>query len=152
MLCVILSPTVVLPIFWLLVPFWGVVKKETLFSANSSIVVPHSPETSMVMRQPWGLAPSLARLLCSLLIYLQWSIPARHLWCFSGSAQQRKCNPQPWVEKGSALPEPEGSWLIWAEVPAPSLIGLSLCKYTLQIPTVWSKRHRPEWSEWSYSE
>ena len=73
-------------------PLWGVVKKETLFSTYSSLIMQHSCETSMVVGQSWAQPPQASSVpLCS---GLCWSVPP--LLCSgevpSISAQPGKCN------------------------------------------------------------
>ena len=105
-------------------PVWGVVRKETLFSASNATVTQCSYEAAL------GSGPPSARELCtgllhftllhSWLVYLSAVLcTARCLQCFRSSQGNTVYTHQHSVERGSALPNPEGSWLIQTEVPAP---------------------------------
>ena len=124
---------------------WGVVKKETLFSAKQLNVIQHSCENSKAVREPWGQAPLqldsfallLSGLLCSALGWsaLCWaslfcsapfcasllrpelvcSALRRYFGCFSSARET-----QPLLERESVLSKSEVSCFIYTEAPTPS--------------------------------
>ena len=115
-------------------PIWGAVKKETLFNANNSTVKqyncgnrralrPLSSWTALLCSLPVCFALPWSALVCS---GLCWFIP---LWwdIFGVSAQLEE----------SELSEPEGRWHVDRSQIPRFLIGLSSCKWGLQILAVW---------------
>ena len=119
-------------------PIWGVVKKENLFTANSSTARQHSCEKSMAVQQLRSQA-----VLCHAPPRLGSSALVRPLLCFSAHRIHTlftgKC----------AL------WATWEPANMNrslhpwSLIGLSSCKWGLQILTVGLvQRHCLDWSLW----
>ena len=96
-------------------PIWGTVKEESLFRANSSMVLPSNEKTAQVWKallrgDPQDevvLDPSLASQFCSALVSLVWdamtaplySAELRHLWCLSSNLENAvfdgrgKCAP-----------------------------------------------------------
>lgn len=121
------------------IPIWGVVKKETV----------QCKQLHCYITQLWnctaGRRPSQARQLCSTLpfsgpihSYLLCSAPAKCLQCFSSSQGKSSLH-----QRGADLERSACPWY---------LIGPSLGRGGLQILTVWSESHCPDWAEWSHSE
>lgn len=147
---------------WLLVPtqcqyefsLSGTVKKETSFSANSSVVIQHSCGAAqshyrsfMKHRQQHSCEMALRRSGPA----LRQSAPPPG-WCVDPcSALLWK---QPLVERESVLSSSQRGADIYGEVPAsiPWLVSSHADEDSKSSQFYWSKKHSSNWSEWSSSD
>ena len=121
---------------------------ENLCSANSSIAIQYSCWAA-VGQDPFQLDSSalpFSVLLCSCAGQLlsRWDI-------FGVLVSAGETQPSVLSEKGKFTPESEGSWFIQTEVPTPGpwLVHPDANEYSKSSQFHWSKRHSPDWSEWS---
>lgn len=107
-------------------PIWGVVKKENFsqYRQLTVIVIQNSCQVAL------GLDPSPARQLC-------FALFQRHI--LDVSVPARKYNFQFLIERESLLSELEEGWFIYREFSTPNSCLVCLCKWGLQILSLFKK-------------